>query len=133
MTENHGIVIDSVLGTKLNDERTHALLGLKTGGDELVLAMAEAQLWELLTALIDATAAFPLAKGMTERRVPALSPEWCEFSKVVGTGDYAMSFSLPGGAHLSFQMGRHMTQRLLESIQQQLSGSKNPKPEKPAR
>jgi len=66
---------------------------------------------------------------MTAKCVPALSPEWFEFGRVVGTGDYSLSFFLPSKGHLSFRMNRQMTEQLLESIEGELKGTSGPKSE----
>ena len=108
--------VAEVLGWKLNDEKTLALVGFKQpDGNEFVLGISEARLREVIISLAHATEVFPAQKGFSIQAI-SMGTNWFEFGKDDASGDYFVRFRLVNGGHLSFVMDKSMAQQLAETM-----------------
>jgi hypothetical protein len=116
MPEITTVPISEVMGWKLNDDKTHALLGLKQpNGHEFVLSITEHDLRETIMSLAHATEAFPAPKGLSIEAL-AMPANWFEFGKDDRSEDYFLRLRLKAGGHLAFVMNKAMAQQLAETL-----------------
>jgi hypothetical protein len=112
-----------VIGWKLNDDKTHALLGFKQpDGSEFVLAISQRDVGEIIMSLAHATEVFPAPKGLSVEAL-AMGTNWFEFGKDKNSGDYFLRFRLVAGGHLAFMMDKPMAERLAETLNVMVNGA----------
>jgi hypothetical protein len=117
MANEPALLIDEILGSKAADDGHHALFKVKISGQEVAVAFPEGQLINLISA--SATAAKECQRIIQQQpNLKVMLPvQWWEFG-LTQDGNFAvLSFRLPGGGEVSFQVPRQWTPQMRETLE----------------
>src|SRR5689334_1088769 len=112
MSQEQAAPITGVLGWKLTDDKTHAIIGFSQGpgGSEFAIAIRHELLIATVLSMVDALAAFP-ERAMESAEKLSIETDWYEVGGVEGSDDVSISFRVPSGGFLRFHMKRVMAVR----------------------
>ena len=123
MTQETGWPIDEVVGWKKTDDGKHVLVGLKSDGQQLALALTQENLLGIILSLVAASDAFPVPKGLSSHSTVTAKTDWYDLGEVPGTGEQMIRFRLTDGGHLSFRMDKTLATRLAENLSVRFLGA----------
>jgi hypothetical protein len=116
MTEIPAINITEVLGIRPADDGSHMLVGLKSAaGEEVVLAIGQNEVMEILSDFFQATSIVPFQKGVAAQGQDAIEVDAFEVGKVQGSPDLSLTL-LRETAHVSFVLPNAMGEKLLQTL-----------------
>ena len=116
MTETAAINIKEVLGIRPADDGSHMLVGLKSAtGVEVVLAIGQNEVMEILSDFFQATSIVPFQKGLAAQGQDAIEVDAFEIGKVQSSTGLSLTL-LRETAHLSFLLPTGMGEKLLETL-----------------
>src|SRR3954471_9187827 len=116
MTETAAINIKEVLGIRPADDGSQMLVGLKSAaGEEVVLAIGQNEVMEVLSDFFQATSIVPFQKGVAAQGQDAIEVDGFEVGKVQGSNDLTLTL-LRETAHLSFILPSGMGEKLLDTL-----------------
>jgi hypothetical protein len=117
MAEEAALLIDEVLGSKATDDGHHALFRMKTSGQEVTFAFPEGQLMNLISASATASKECQGIIHQQPNLKMMLPVQWWEFG-LTPDGNFAvLSFRLPGGGEISFQVPRQWASQMRETLE----------------
>jgi hypothetical protein len=117
MAGERALLIDEVLGSKATDDGHHALFKVKTSGQEVVIAFPKDELINLISAAATAAKACQSIIHEQPNLKVMLPVQWWEFG-LTPDGNFAvLSFRLPGGGEISFQVPRPWTSQMRETFE----------------
>jgi hypothetical protein len=102
------VVIDKITGSKSSDDGKYALFQTQTSGQTMTLAIPEDQLIHLVTHASNAAGACQKILQRNRELKTIFPVEWWEFGPTPDKQALVLSFRLPGGLEVSFQV--HHTQ-----------------------
>jgi hypothetical protein len=116
MANVSAVEISEVLGIQATDDGTQMLVGFKTAtGEELVIALAQDAVVDVLNDFLEATSIIPFKKGDADQAQHAFDVDSFELAKVKGTEDIALTL-MREKAHISFRLPAGMGQKILETL-----------------
>ena len=117
MSQEGAAPIASVLGWKLTDDKTHAIIGFSQGpaGSEFAIAIRKELLIATILSMVDVLAAFPEERMKSGEKL-LIETDWYEVGDVEGSDDVSVAFRVPSGGFLRFNMKRLMAERLAETL-----------------
>ena len=116
MTETAAISIKEVLGIRPADEGSHMLVGLQSAaGEEVVLAIGQNEVMEIVSDFFQATSIVPFQKGAAAQGQDAIEVDAFELGKVQGSDDLSLTL-LRETAHVSFILPSDTAEKLLQAL-----------------
>jgi hypothetical protein len=117
MSQEQAAPITRVLGWKLTDDKTHAIIGFSQGpeGSEFAIAIRHEMLIATILSMVDALAAFP-DRRMESGEKLSIETDWYEVGGIDGSDDVSVSLRVPSGGFLRFHMKRPMAERLADTL-----------------
>jgi hypothetical protein len=113
--------VNEFLGWKVADDKSHVLLRFKQpNGTEFVLGVPPDALDQAIIHLVNATAAFPIPKGLGERRSYAMGVDSIDVGHTPSTGNFYLRMRFPAGGHLGFNLNRALAELMHESLGNEL-------------
>lgn len=121
MSEEKAIVITSFEGSNVSDDGGHGLFKFKSDTSELILAIPNELLMPVMAGISNSSG--KSAKILNkDPNVKHIFPcEWWEFGPKPDSTSIIMSFKMPGGAEMSFEIGQSSISNMIEVLQN-LSG-----------
>jgi hypothetical protein len=117
MSQEKAAPIASVLGWKLTDDKSHAIIGFSQGpaGSEFAIAIRHEILIATILSMVDALAAFP-ERRMESGEKLSIETNWYEVGGIEGSDDVSVCLRVPSGGFIRFHMKRLMAERLAETL-----------------
>ena len=116
MSDTQAIDVKEVLGIRPADNGSHMLVGLKSVADgEVVLAIGQNEVMEILSDFFQATSIVPFKKGAAAQGQDAIEVDSFELGKVQGSNNLSLTL-LRETAHVSFILPSGMGEKLLETL-----------------
>jgi len=132
MTETAAISIKEVLGIRPAHDGRQMLVGLKSAaGEEVVLAIGQNEVMEILSDFFQATSIVAFQKGAAAQGQDAIEVDAFELGKVQGSDDLSLTL-LRETAHVSFVLPSTMAEKLLQTLMVALAKAVPPIPMGPA-
>lgn len=123
--------IESVESVSVTDDGRHALFKLRQpGGDEVTIAIPSGELMTLMSFASQASGQAQKLLQSDPKQKHVLPTEWWEIGRHPDGQHVILSFRLPGGLELSFQIHRDAAQRYRETLDATLGSA--PLPDKGA-
>ena len=110
-------VIDTITGSKASDNGKYALFQTQAAGKPLTIAIPEGQLIDLMSHASNAAGA---CRKILQRN-PAIKTifpvEWWEFGPTPDKQALVLSFRLPGGSEISFQVHHNQIANMRDALE----------------
>jgi hypothetical protein len=109
--------IDEILGSSTSDDGAFALFKTLAGGSEVIVAVPREQLVQLITAAATASRACESIIQRDPNLRQVLPVEWWEFGVNPDKSFAFLSFRLPGGSQISFQVPPQWIPQMRETLE----------------
>lgn len=117
MVDVSALPVTDVLGWKVNDEKTYALIGFKhPTGAEIALAIPPEVLDETIAEIAHSKSAFDLPRGMGTAPEFAMKADRADFGTTPSTNTIFLRLHLAGGGQLGFSIEPVLARRLAEGL-----------------
>ncbi len=117
MADVFALPVTDVLGWKVNDKKTHALIGFRhPTGAEIALAIPQNALDETIAEIALSKSAFDFPRGLQTAVESAMKIERADFGTTPPTNSIFLRLRLEGGGELGFSMEPVLARRLAEGL-----------------
>jgi hypothetical protein len=110
-------VIDMIAGSKASDDGKYALFQTQASGTTVALAIPEDQLIHLISHASNAAGACQKILQRNPELKTIFPVEWWEFGLTTDKQALVLSFRLPGGMEISFQVHRSQIANMRETLE----------------
>lgn len=111
------ITIEKALGSMSSDDGAFGLLNLKSSQGDLWLAVPFEEIPGLISTASSAAGACMKIRAQDSNQKAIFDVEWWEFRLTQDLQNLILSFRLPGGAELSFQVHRDRLPQMRETLE----------------
>jgi hypothetical protein len=115
--QEQALLIDAVLGSTTSEDGRHALIKMTTSGSEVAFAFPHDKLVDLITAAATASKACESIIQQDPNLRQLLPVEWWEFGVNPDKSFAFLSFRLPGGSQLAFQVPIQWIPKMRETFE----------------